>query len=378
MVLSLSDLVSNQNIGGQESANREAPEAPPVPEVQTTTLKVSEVIGASPVAPPPPEAPLAPPVPSPASFTQPDGLTTLNAKLESVREYVRGVARHYYTGCIVHGRGGIGKSFAVLDELRTRGVGYILTNSRLTGRGLVDLLQEFPDSLHVLEDCESLLDDKNSWGVLRSALFSQSKEVPPVRQISWRAFKTVIEFAFRGQIIYIANRELDANGEVNAIKSRVPVIELKASNEEVESLMFAIASHGYTHGREVMTPEECAEVTAFIVKVWRNNKVTKSGKQDLDLRTQKLCFNTYLSCRASDTDYESQIENLISEKVEYSATRADFTAQKVALAKQIDALPLTSPEKVAKWMEESAKLPLNKTKKPLSQSTFYEMKKRQG
>ena len=39
----------------------------------------------------------------------------------------------------------------------------------MTGRGLFDTLAKHPDAVHVLEDVEQLMNDKNALGVLRSA-----------------------------------------------------------------------------------------------------------------------------------------------------------------------------------------------------------------
>src|SRR6516164_2662505 len=101
-------------------------------------------------------------------------LDSLEGKLQIIRDRVRSVAGGYRNGLHLWGEGGIGKSFSVLSELEKLGADYILTNSRLTGRGLFDLLRESPDQIHVLEDAEPLLGDKNACGVLRSALWGST------------------------------------------------------------------------------------------------------------------------------------------------------------------------------------------------------------
>src|SRR6516164_11593973 len=112
-------------------------------------------------------------------------LATLKPKHELIRDRVRGVCTYLHTGFYLWGEGGTSKSYTVLDELQVQKADYILHNSRMTGRGLVDTLQEFPTSIHVIEDCESIFDDKRAWGVLRSALWSQSRRRSPEREISW-------------------------------------------------------------------------------------------------------------------------------------------------------------------------------------------------
>jgi hypothetical protein len=75
---------------------------------------------------------------------------------------------------------------------------YELHNSRLTGRGLVESLADHPTDIHVIEDAETLLEDKRAWGVLRSALHSQSKKKPPERRVTWRAHNVNIDIIFTG------------------------------------------------------------------------------------------------------------------------------------------------------------------------------------
>src|SRR5262245_26537955 len=96
-------------------------------------------------------------------------LTELGPKLKLIRDRVRGVVKSIHTGFYLWGEGGTSKSYTVLDELQTLKADYVVHNSRMTGRGLVDTLARLPSSVHVVEDCESIFDDRRAWGVLRSA-----------------------------------------------------------------------------------------------------------------------------------------------------------------------------------------------------------------
>src|SRR4051812_3906087 len=84
-------------------------------------------------------------------------LAQLEAKLQMVRDRVTTVAKGYATGLYLHGEGGVGKSYTVLQELERLRAKFVMFNSRMTGRGLFNKLEEFPNSIHVLEDMESLL-----------------------------------------------------------------------------------------------------------------------------------------------------------------------------------------------------------------------------
>jgi hypothetical protein len=71
-------------------------------------------------------------------------------KLQLVRDRTRAVALGYATGLYLYGNGGIGKSYTVLTELRRLQANYKVFNSRMTGRGLYNALEKFPDATVVL------------------------------------------------------------------------------------------------------------------------------------------------------------------------------------------------------------------------------------
>lgn len=91
-------------------------------------------------------------------------LAQLEKRHELVRDRVRGVVSGRHTGFFLGGRGGIGKSRTIADELDRLGVSFILTNSHLTGRGLVDLLRNYPNSFHLIDDIEEAIRDPQAMG----------------------------------------------------------------------------------------------------------------------------------------------------------------------------------------------------------------------
>src|SRR5436190_19411899 len=102
-------------------------------------------------------------------------LEELDRHLQLVRDRVAGVAEGYATGFFLHGEGGVGKSHTVIGELERLKANYKVVNSRMTGRGLYNALERFPDAVHVLEDMEALVRDRGAQGVLRSALWGQRR-----------------------------------------------------------------------------------------------------------------------------------------------------------------------------------------------------------
>src|SRR6516165_5030950 len=114
-------------------------------------------------------------------------LATYNKRLRHIRDAVRGVVKQFHCGLFLSGEGGTGKSWTVLRQLKRLQANFVLHNSRMTGRGLVDTLNERPSDILVIEDAETLMDDPKAVSVLKSALWSQSTRKPPERLVTWKA-----------------------------------------------------------------------------------------------------------------------------------------------------------------------------------------------
>lgn len=258
-------------------------------------------------------------------------LETMNGKFRHLKDAVKGVALGYHTGLFLFGEGGTSKSYTVTQTLKELKANYLLHNSRLTARGLVESLEKLPKIIHWIEDAETLMEDKKSFGVLRSALWSQSKEKPMVRPVSWRANQTDINFDFTGGIIVISNQNLaESIPEIRAIKTRINVLEMNISNEETEALMQQIANSGYEFGDEFLSPEECRTVKDFIVE-----QLTQKNRR-LDLRLMQNGFRDFLQARAghSELTWQELIEGRMAERISYKS-RADQNQEKHLIASRI-------------------------------------------
>src|SRR5256714_11513458 len=108
------------------------------------------------------------------SFDDRIALASLQHKLGQIRDRTQGVVEGYDNGFYLWGEGGTSKSFTVEQTLKGLGTPYKLSNTRVTGKGLFELLRDFPDVVHVLDDVETLFSDKTSFGVLRSPLWGQA------------------------------------------------------------------------------------------------------------------------------------------------------------------------------------------------------------
>src|SRR5260221_1664299 len=175
-----------------------------------------------------PEAPKGP-IPLNLSIIDQKYVDHLEQKFQMVRDYTASVANGRTTGFYVFGTGGCGKSYTILSELDRLQVPYKVFNSRMTGRGLFNALEKFPDAVHVLEDMEQLLRESAARGVLRSALWSQQttdQGGPSERQVTWTTYRMEHCFIFTGSIIMTANRPFPDVPELDAVRTRIAYMQL--------------------------------------------------------------------------------------------------------------------------------------------------------
>jgi hypothetical protein len=268
-----------------------------------------------------------------------------------VRDRVRGVVSAHSTGLYLWGTGGTSKSYTVLDELIKQRADFVVHNSRMTGRGLVDALQALPATVHVLEDCESLFSDCRAWGVLRSALWSQSKKRPMQREITWTAFNTNIRFLFTGGVILIANRDIDTIPELAALATRIAVLQLVATFNEVAALMRSVALQGFQFGQDYATARECLDVSEYIIDRMR------SLDRPLDMRMFVNGVKVYLQCKSklSETDWKDLIETRLRRTTVLRERRADVMNKEAAIALEISLMDLSPRDRQKLWKERTGK-----------------------
>lgn len=219
-------------------------------------------------------------------------LQAYEAKLQLVRDYVRGVAMGFSNGFFLYGTGGIAKSFTVLGELHNLAVDFKLFNSRMSGRGLFEALAEYPKSIHVLEDMERLVKDKDAQGIIRSACWAQKgDDGQQKRSITWATARGVESTVFSGGLIMLSNRALDDLPELRAIKTRISHLHLEVSDQEIAAQMRRLSKLGYKHCDQQMTPDECETVAEFVILE------SQTKLCHLDMRLLDNAFRDYLQWR---------------------------------------------------------------------------------
>jgi hypothetical protein len=190
-------------------------------------------------------------------------------KMQLVRDRAVGVIRARTTGVYFWGPGGTGKSYSVIRTLREYGANYRLHNSRMDGRGLFTALQRDPDAVHIVEDCEQMMRNRNVRGLLRSALWGQRDGNGPMeRVVTWPlgGGKRELRCHFTGGLIIVANLPPADIPEMEAVTTRIPVIHLAASDAEVRAVMRHLAREGYedAEGNRLL-PCECLDVAEHVI-----------------------------------------------------------------------------------------------------------------
>ena len=167
---------------------------------------------------------------------------TINERFEFLDDLTSMVVTGVTPSLVVTGPGGNGKTNSVKrtienNELTDRD--FVFFKGYSTARGLYNTLYDNNGKLIIFDDCDSVLEDKTSKNILKSALDSYEE-----RTISWMAKMNKndeypSQFDFTGRIIFISNKSKDSID--GALKSRSLMVDLTMTPEEkIERLTFIL------------------------------------------------------------------------------------------------------------------------------------------
>lgn len=272
---------------------------------------------------------------SPVALTDEDKrrLELFDRKLQLIRDRTAGVAKGLHTGLHVYGDPGIGKTFTVVEELTRLRVPYRLTNTRVTARGLFDLLARQPEEIHILDDVETLVGDVQGPSVLRAAAWGHGRKDLGgrlERLICWETHRDKRSFVFTGGLIMVGNRPLDHVPELEALKTRIATLQLQASDLEVAAMMRSIALEGRTTNGFSLSPAERLQVAEYIIDQSRglnlplNLRLLENGIAD---------YIQWIDCDAG-CHWKDQISSRLRERP--TITTATETAGARELRKQTE------------------------------------------
>lgn len=198
----------------------------------------------------------------------------INQKFEILNDLTSMVVENTTPSIIITGEGGLGKTHTVTKSIENLGLSkndYVVFKGYSTARGLYDNLYDNNGKLIVFDDCDSVLENKVSVGLLKSALDSYSK-----RELSWSAKMRKGDvypkkFEFNGRIIFISNK---SKGDIDgAILSRSLVVDLSMTPKEKITRMRYIAKN--------ILPDYSIDIKLEALDFLDENK----DKYDINLRT---------------------------------------------------------------------------------------------
>ena len=170
----------------------------------------------------------------------------LDKYFRTLKELIRITIKSDLTGLIVFGEAGLGKTYQVLKTLGEEGLkineDFVYVSTHITALELFNLLYKFNDRIIILDDCEKLLEDLKTIGILKSALWSSVGKRYVFYYSTTDKREAPEQFEFKGKIILLFNRIPTRYREViESLKSRVLNYNLSFTYEEKIKIMYELA-----------------------------------------------------------------------------------------------------------------------------------------
>ena len=277
------------------------------------------------------------------------------ARRQRVADVIAGIVQEFYLGAILFGSPGKGKSFEVMKNIRRHDASFALANSKLSGLGLYQFLEQNHNRICVIEDAEGVLRDKNALGVLRSATEGTQlgRDGKKLRKITYHSYGKLREFIFTGSVILTMNRGPSELPEAEALATRLQVIDYSPDEDEVVELMREICNS--TESQHRLSTEERHRVTEFVIDC------AQSVGRSLNLRMQAQAFDAFTlwDIGHSGIHWEDAVDSLIRRSdvvikpiVDESSRREQMHRER-EIARQL--LDLPSDERLGVWQELTGK-----------------------
>jgi broad-specificity NMP kinase len=164
---------------------------------------------------------------------------SINKRFDILQDLTTLVTKRVMPSLVVTGGPGNGKSHTIIQTIQENGLSegdtYVVFKGYSTARGLYNTLYDHNGKLIIFDDCDSVLEDKTSLNILKSALDSYER-----RTISWMAKlgksdEYPNQFDFTGRIIFISNKSKESIDQ--AILSRSLTVDLSMTfSEKIERM----------------------------------------------------------------------------------------------------------------------------------------------
>ena len=270
-----------------------------------------------------------------------DPLAANAQRANILRARVREVNSGKVCALFVYGPGGHGKSHHILDELGRQKADFVHHNTHCTPRALFNAFDDFPDSIHVFEDLETLYKNPSAANMLRAACEPEKKHKK--RILTYETNKGCEAVPFSGGVIIVSNERLSEKGILGAVASRCRPLEWRNAPPETKLLIYEYAKTGPLG----LTPEECNEVADFVVNF------SETNGYPLEMRT--YCDHALPSYK----HWKEEKDSVHWKDVVASKLRGQVVVEKQAerirrerqIAAEIHKVGGTLEEKIALWKE---------------------------
>ena len=170
----------------------------------------------------------------------------LDKKFHQLKKLTQAVAGGFINAAVIHGRGGIGKTWTVEETLEALKEDSKIQVHTLTGH--VSPLQLYTNllehssanSIHLLDDVDSAITEIASLNILKAATDTKKE-----RWIHWASTSSKVketEFLFHGKLILITNHDLTATAHYRAFMDRVASMNMTLSQKETMVRIAQLAS----------------------------------------------------------------------------------------------------------------------------------------
>lgn len=265
---------------------------------------------------------------------------------------VSAVAQGYQPGAFVYGPGGLGKTHIitrVLEEMS--GKSWQHHTSYSTAKALMISLAQFPDQVHLFEDCEAMYKNEVASSILRAALGNPRQRE---RVVTYETANERLVVRFSGGIIVASNEDIcRTKGALAAVASRFRPIKWDLTTGERITRILEIAKGGWTRGDRTMTPKETMVVAKYLI----DQALTGSVQQPIDIRTfTEHAIPAFMHHRdgTASVDWRQVIDAKLAGAILGPEKRADRNDRMRQIALGIhQKAGLSSADKVALWQTET-------------------------
>jgi hypothetical protein len=265
---------------------------------------------------------------------------------------VEAVCQGYTTAVFVHGPGGLGKTHMVTTTLEAMvGKTWRHHTAYTTPKALMMAIAEYPEAIHLFEDCEKMYKTDVSSSILRAACGSVKQRD---RMVTYETAHEKYQVRFTGGVIIVSNEDLSrTKGPLAAVASRFKPVKWDLTVQERIARILQIAGLGWCKGAAIVSPCECLKVAKYLIQEMLQGETS----QPVDIRTYvEHALPAFLQWREGRTtvDWKDIIRSKLQGVIQTEEKRGSRNDRLAGLALALAADPkLDRKAKMKRWTEET-------------------------